>query len=347
MLPTTSLSVTANALRSYLGGNITDLDGVSIGHPKEAQEQLGGEGKQYLNLFFYQVGYGGYPPDGSHEDPFYINVNCLVTPFGSKETGPPETSVGAGENDLRLIGEVLELFHRQPLITVSEGDENARLQIVFLPLSLDEINHIWSTQGDVPYRLSVAYQISLIPVPFAEAQERAPLVSALGLDVRGNMEQPSMPAEGFGIATRDETMPKLEVDGDRADWTPKIAFLDSQGKMRHALSFSAAGVPGSLNVLLAGAAGEALELIWERWDLAAQPSRWETVGDPMAASAADPDIDPGQTDPPLASLAAAVALPVSSAGQALLYARRSWTRPDGATIGLHSNPLLVVIEEAP
>ncbi len=347
MLPMTSLSITANVLRTYLGGNIVDLDGVFIGHPKEAEEQIGGEGKQYLNLFFYQVEYGGYPVDGGHEDPFYISINCLVTPFGSKETGPPETSVSAGENDLRMVGEVLDLFHRQPVVTVSEGDENAQLQILFLPLSLNEINHIWSTQGDVPYRLSVAYQLSLVPVPLAEAQQRAPFVSALGLDVRSDLEQAPMPAEGFGIEVRDETMPELAVDGARPDWAPKIAFLDAQGKMRHSLTFVAGAVPASLNTLLAGPAGEALEMIWEQWDLGTQPAQWETVGSPLAAVAAAPSIDPEQTDPSLASLAAAVPFPVSSAGQALLYARRSWTRPDGVTVRLHSNPLLVIIEEAP
>lgn len=345
MLAVTSLSVTANALRDFLTSQISDLDGVLIGHPKEASDAIGSEGKQYLNLFFYQVEHGAYPADGDARDPFYLRVNCLVSPFGSKETGPPETSISAGENDLRLIGEVLRLFHAEPQLEISDGDERGLLQLYLLPLSLSDINHVWSTQGDVPYRLSVAYQLSLVPVPLAQARQRGPRVSAVGLAVRSDPQLPAMPAAGFGIAPYRPTLPRLEVAVAQPDWAPKIAFLDNEGRLLHSLALEAAALPPSVNVVAAGEPGAALELVWESWLKEGEPRTWQATGAPFPTAAGRAAIGPDDAD--LAALAVAVPLPAIGAGQLLLHARRTWSRPDGVTVTLHSNPLLAVIEEAP
>ena len=77
MLATTSLSVAANTLRSYLADNIADLDGIFISHPKEAADQANSEGKQYLNLFFYLIEHGGYPADGRSDDPRGVGIGRL------------------------------------------------------------------------------------------------------------------------------------------------------------------------------------------------------------------------------------------------------------------------------
>ena len=344
MLAATSLSVVANTMRDFLGANIPDLDGIFISHPKEAVEQMGGEGKQYLNIFCYQVEYGGYPADGVSQDPFYLRVNCLLTPLASKEPGPAESNVSAGENDLRIIGEVLRLFHKHPVLMISEGDEQAHLQVVLHPLSLDDINHLWSSQGEVPYRLSVAYQLSLLPVPLGEAKRRAPLVGFIGSDVQGEETAPVMPAEGFEIKVSAPVVSKLEVDTSRADWAPQIAFLDAQGRLCYTLSYPADDLPAQLNLLVAGVAGQSVTLTWEQWAAAAEPGPWHPVGDEQTVQARAALIAADQTEPPLNSLVQAVNVPITGAGQGLLYARREWQRYDGVAVVLRSNPLLVVVE---
>ena len=99
------------------------------------------------------------------------------------------------KNDLRLIGEVMRILHEQPVISVSNGTngEIAQLQIVPHPLNLDNLNHIWSTQGDTAYRLSVAYEMALAPIPLTEAVERSSLVG----EIRTRGRPLSMP-RGFG-----------------------------------------------------------------------------------------------------------------------------------------------------
>ena len=40
-----------------------------------------------------------------------LRLHCLITPFGAAES-----PVSSGENDLRLLGEVLRVFHEKPVL---------------------------------------------------------------------------------------------------------------------------------------------------------------------------------------------------------------------------------------
>jgi len=227
MLPVSAISDAANKLRNLLLDQIDDLDDakrIRIGHPKNTLEDIEkkDKDKNHLNLFFYNVSYDGYPADGLSEDPFYVRLHCLITAVGAKNGTP-----SAGENDLRLIGEVMRVLHEQPVISVDGGNnvEIAQLQIVPHPLNLDNLNHIWSTQGDTAYRLSVAYEMALAPVPLAEAVERSPLVGETGTSARGSMDRNALPDSGFGILPSAPTVPEIKVDTSRSDWTPHICFV--------------------------------------------------------------------------------------------------------------------------
>jgi hypothetical protein len=57
------------------------------------------------------------------------------------------------------------------------------------------------------------------------------------------------------------------------------------------------------------------------------------------------EIDPKQTTPSFFSMARNVTSPLSGRGQAVLYATRDYTRPDGAVVTLRSNPLLLSVYE--
>jgi hypothetical protein len=345
MLATTSLSVAANTLRSYLAANIADLDGIFISHPKEAAEQANSEGKQYLNLFFYQVEHGGYPADGRSDDPFYLRVNCLITPLGTKEPGPPHSSVSAGENDLRLIGEVLRLLHEQPLLMVEEGGEMAHLQVVMYPLSLDDINHLWSNQGEVAYRLSVAYQLSLLPIPLGVAKERSPLTGSIAIGSGGTMTMAPLPSEGFAMETAVPQITSMSVNTSRPDWTPQLVFLDERGRLQSVLSFSLLTLPVSLNIIILGQAGETVTLGWQEWNAGENHVPWRDVAIQQDLPAAADSVDQEQTEPSLASLATPISPEIEVAGQAVLSAERTWTRPDGSQVVLRSNPLLLIVYE--
>lgn len=348
MLPVSAMSDAANKLRKLFLDQIVDLADVKqirIGHPKDTFEEMEKEkDKNHLNLFFYDVAYDGYPADGLSADPFYVRLHCLITAVGAKKEGAPS----AGENDLRLIGEVMRVLHLRPVISLDGGSDHeiVRLQIVPHPLNLDNLNHLWSTQGDTAYRLSVAYEMALAPVPLAAAVERSPLVGAVGTTVQGDLDRKPLPDGGFGIATAAPAVPKVTVDAARnPNWTPYIGLVTASGKnLALSLLVPSSELPGTgflgLKALVAGKISEAVDLVWETWNH--DDGTWQRSSVSLPHTIATDTIDPGNFN---AALAADIDLPIGDKGQATLYAERIWTRPDGASVTLRSNPLLVTVYE--
>jgi len=350
MLPVSAMSDAANKLRSVLLAEIGDLDDVKrimIGHPNDTISGMD-TGLNNLNLFFYNVAYDGYPADGLSENPFYVRLYCLITAVGAKADA---LSPSAGENDLRLIGEVMRVLHQQPVISVDTGDsvEVAQLQIVPHSLDLDNLNHIWSTQGDTAYRLSVAYEMSLAPVPFSEAVERSALVGETGTGIRGEMDREPLPAGGFGIEASAPIVPGFAVDGNKPDWTAHICFVDETGsQLAYTVLKLKSELPATgflqLKVAVAGTVSAQVDLVWETWNPGAG---WVRSGTAQTLTIGTDTIDPDTFFDPLdPALAVAVDLPIQDNGQATLYAERTWQRPDGSTVTLRSNPLLVTVHEA-
>jgi hypothetical protein len=181
-------SLAALALREALlkglsvgqDGSPLGVNGLRIGAP--AQATLGVA--TILNLFFYRAETGAFPSDAGPNDPFYVRLFCLITAFGHNTgtTGP-----SAGEIELQLIGKVMEFFHKNPTLLVTTADKPpaplASLQVVFTPLTLEAMNNLWSTQKETAYRLSVAYELSLVP---AQATPTAPTPGPLVLEVQVN-----------------------------------------------------------------------------------------------------------------------------------------------------------------
>jgi hypothetical protein len=350
MLPVSAMSDAANKLRNVLLDQIDDLDDVKrirIGHPNDT---IGGmdAGLNNLNLFFYNVSYDGYPADGLSADPFYVRLYCLITAVGAKTDS---LSPSAGENDLRLIGEVMRVLHQQPVLSVDGGNgvEVAELQVVPHSLDLDNLNHIWSTQGDTAYRLSVAYEMSLAPVPLSEAVERSALVGETGTGVRADMDRELLPDGGFGIDTTAPVVPGIAVDVNKPDWSPHICFVDeAKSELAYSVLKLKSELPASgflqLKVFVAGKISGQVDLVWDTWSAT---TGWVRTGASQTGTIAADRVDPDQFFNPLdPTLALAIDLPIQDKGQATLYAERSWQRPDGSTVTLRSNPLLVTVYEA-
>jgi len=340
----TALSLAARGLRGYLAPGLGVEEGqILIGHPSASIKDAEGDvGKQYLNLFFYRVEHGAYPAHGRSDEPFYVRIHCLITALGSKApNGDNGATISAGENDLRLIGGVMALLHENPIMGLDDKDgrEVASLQIVLVPLGLDDLNHIWSTQGDTPYRLSVAYELALAPVPLTRPADRSPRVGSIATAVLANTSHAaSRPADLYGEPDPSRVQ-RTEVDTSRPDWAPHIAFLSEANRLEEALALQTGALPASLGILAAGSPGETVTLAWETWDRA---SGWapHAVEAPQRIALETAILDP---DVPDSSLATEVTLPTSGPGQALLYAVREWTRPDGSVVALRSNPLLVSV----
>jgi hypothetical protein len=237
MLPASALSFAAYSLRRVLMDNINelvDVNNIRIGHPADNVKELADAEESGLNLFFYNVGYDGYPADGSSADPFYVRLYCLISAVGHKTREPESTGsaterdVSKGENELRMIGEIMRVLHEQPMLAVDDeqGEEIAMLQVVPHTLNLDDLNHIWSTQGDISYRLSVAYEMTLAPVPLSQRVERAPRVGGPGVLSWGAMTR-APGHERDGLIDLRPRVEAVTVETAAADWMPHIASMET------------------------------------------------------------------------------------------------------------------------
>ncbi len=162
-LPDSSLAWVCRSLADFIGREIQADQNkirVMVGSPSEAAPK-DGDFEHRLNLLFYRFeetpisrnrpAVPGNPSPTRHALE-QISVHCLVTAFGL-----PENGVSAGENDLRLLGEVLRVCHEQPVfeVTRSEG-ERVRIQTALRDLTVEQMHDLWSIQGTVSYRPSLA-----------------------------------------------------------------------------------------------------------------------------------------------------------------------------------------------
>lgn len=353
-LPDSSLSQVCRKIREVLWEALksTDDDSIKVmlGNPAAADRST----EHTVNLFFYRLEPGGFASGNVPEEPWQLRLHCLITAFAKPEVGGnSDGGASAGENDLRLLGEVVRFFHEKPVLDpiqvkkpAANGnvpeEEEVRVQILFQPLGVDDINHLWSTQGDVAYRPSVAYEMALVPIFPGTTVPAAPRVGELGLEVRGSTGLDARRA-AFDGSLRTPPVAATVVDTGREDWAPRVCFVHDL-RCAEVLSLPVpdpGGGPIELEIWIAGEG--TVRLAWEIWSRARgwQP---QAPSDPVAVSG--PGLDP--EDPVILEPAktATVTLPIDSAGQALLYAARTYRRAsDEIEIEVRSNPLLVSLFE--
>jgi len=275
MLPVSSLSRAAYSLRNLLTQNIDEfvtIENIKIGHPSDTIKDIEALEENGLNLFFYDLNYDGYPADGLSEDPFYVRLNCLITAIGQKSTeseGGSDRDVSKGENELRLISEVMRILHEQPILSVADINQNevAQLQIVPYTMNLDNLNHIWSTQNDTSYRLSVAYEMALVPVPNILPSERAPIVGDSSMVSWGTKTRDTE-NEKDGLISLKPEVEYLEIDTSGDDWMPHICFVEEISPTEDTLHYVfnvESNLVDELNILIAGNNNGTVKLVWNIW----------------------------------------------------------------------------------
>ncbi len=336
-LPASSLSRVCRAIADFVSVGIdasANSVRVLLGTPSEASKAS--ESQHRVNLFFYRVEPAAFGPGPSADETWWIRLHCLITSFGVMED-----QISAGENELRLLGEVLRLFHEAPVLEPLDVDgERVQLQAIFQPLTTDELNHLWSTQSEVSFRTSLAYEMVLAPVVPRSPAIEAPRVGAVGQQVGIGA---GARREGFDGTAVAPPVSASTVDIARVDWAPRICFVvDGDCQQSQAFTVSEIQV-GSLvpEVWVAGQDGTAVILRWQIWD---HKEGWRDAKPPVAAIATGPRLDPAAA---AVTPTTSVPLPFDDrAGQAMLHAERVFVRPsDGAELTLRSNPLLISLYE--
>jgi hypothetical protein len=331
-----SVSQVCRSLAQRLSAGINGADrsriDVLLGTPSAAAPAET-DGNHRLNLFFFRFEPSGFDAAVLPGETWLLRMHCLATPFCVDETPVP-----AGENDLRVIGEVLRHFHEDPVFDLAVNGETFRIQVIFLTLGLDQLNQLWSTQGDTVYRPSALFEVSLAPVIPREAAVPAPLTGAIGFGVRATLS-----ADASGIAAGTPAVPPLAPNTARDDWAPALCLVDGGACLQSvAFEVGSAGLAAfTPSAWVAGEPGAMVALRWETWEAS---TGWvpQMPSAPFAIVHAriDPEASAG------ASLET-TALPFDDrAGQMVLYAERNFVRFDGVVRTVRSNPVLVTLYEA-
>ncbi|RLJ59884.1 uncharacterized protein DUF4255 [Litoreibacter meonggei] len=312
-----SISVAMQGFADHLAANFTQDVTVTVDNPNAAAEQAKGSDKAVLNVFCYRISPSGIHPDLSPNEPTFVRAHVLLTAFSNA------TDASVKDKDLRVLGHAVRVLQSQPVIpTILPGGVPApessqyRLQAVLQATEMEEMNHIWSIQGsEMSYRLSVAYELALIPVePLAYLPPPTPVESVvldLGADAIPDTEIGPMP-----IAI---TAPNAPVN-----WLPF-----SMIRVGDALSSDVSVVSGTalVDLAISGPSGESVQVkvAWQRAD-----GTPDTQVDQTAATAAiSLDLD---------TPTAAVTLDSAASGDVATLI----IRPDGANMPAGNTVRVVV-----
>jgi hypothetical protein len=154
----------------------------------------------------------------------------------------------AGFNELRMLAQVMRLFQEQPVMLFPGDDEGEvwHTQFIPRPLADEQINQIWSSQGEAIYRPSVVYEIALAPIEPLSPAGQAARVGSVGNLATGDMAN-SHAAWPEDRATLPPLVPAMAVNISNPQWAPAAALLTGSGAARScqlSLTFEVPNGPG-------------------------------------------------------------------------------------------------------
>lgn len=337
-LPESSLSIICASVRDFIrlgidavGNNINVL----IGAPAEIED----DGEHRVSMFFYRFEPGGFQANVHPQEPWRIRLFCMVTAFGIEDDGVP-----AGENDLRILGQIVRVFRETPVLSaVDVNGESIRLQVIFSPATDEQINQVWSTQGDVTYRPSVIYEMTLAVIMPSELQVEPSLVARIGSQARGSM---AARYEAFDGVAKGPLVSAVSINTDNPYWQPVISWI-YDNECAHTLSFdinSDAFDDFTAQIWVAGDSTEEIQLQWEIWQ---SDTGWQQTGAPINVNPFNPFIDPDNIPAADDTFPFEPGQPISiadgqTAAQGMLYAVRNVVVIEGqAAVQIRSNPILL------
>ena len=217
-----------------------------------------------VNLYLYRVmespftrnqswpGDRATPP--SDEPALGLQLSYLLTPLGTNLE--ERTYVPAGDDSHTMLGVAMLTLHEHPVLndvhipgfdadTVLPSyllDSYDKIRVSLTTTSLEELSKIWATINQ-PYRLSVAYEVSLVELsPTAPPPTRGGIVTATGVTVvtldaprlaglvpaqgplarvSGTVTPNTLQIQGFGFGFPGQT-PIVRVGGQVVDITGPI-----------------------------------------------------------------------------------------------------------------------------
>jgi len=337
-----------------------------------------------LNLFFYRFEPFSFAADAQPGDVQWVKMFCVITAFGIDEdiNNDAKVDFSAGFNELRMLSQVMRLFQEKPVMLI-EGDDAGEMwhtQFIQRPLADEQINQIWSTQGDTIYRPSLVYEITLAPIEPLVAKSQSARVASIGTYASSNVQNKNIdwPADR---ATRYPALASVTVDTDNPQWAPAIMMLSGALSSRQASLSLHLQVPGNganadlssfpeIDIWIAGDTAKTNNLalvgqLLQNPDADKSAGKWQDIQRILNISADTITLDPEQL-PETAAIQFTLKKshwsnisPASHSWQLQLFAERyirfdtvtgEWqeTTLENAAIRIRSNPVLITItREAP
>jgi hypothetical protein len=177
----TALGQAVETVRGFLAAELQDRQQpsrVEVGNLAE-NAPSGSNDVSRVNLLVTRIESDGSTAGISFPwEPWLVRLHVLVTAFTTNSTP------SVGQNDLRLLGEVAAIFHEHPILNLAflEGIP-VRLNVTPENISTETLNQLWAIQGEVGFRTSLAYDISLVPIRTDAVKKEAPLAGEIHLYV--------------------------------------------------------------------------------------------------------------------------------------------------------------------
>ena len=235
-------AVTAT-LRQLLDKGINSvINGVSVTtQPPDVADSK----KNLVNIFLYQTMINPAwrnmdmprqtKPNETGLPPLPLNLYYLITAYSNSDDSPEPFSH-------RILGQAMSVLHDNPVLSSDEikaalppddlklydlYDQIEHVRITPQPMTLDEMSKLW-TIFQTKYRISTAYQVSVVLIESSRAS-RTPLPvlrrgqEDRGPEAQGNMLSPLPTLTGIKLATKTQpgaqlgeklTLSGYQLDGD-------------------------------------------------------------------------------------------------------------------------------------
>lgn len=282
-----SLSVAIQGIADFLDDQLGEEINITVAHPQRASEitKASTGDNHFLNVFAYRVAPSGFHADVGSDQTHFLRINALLTPF------PNESATEAEDFDIRILGHAIRALQSHPVlpitaaplpgaaITQPTGRKSYRLEAILLAPPMEEMNHIWTTQGgELAYRLSAAYEFALIPIEPLEPRIDAAPPETLVIDSASSLAGAELSFNPISSDTRVIPVGDGETAPPTA-WLPVQMLVDGDTLTNH---LQVADDSADVRIAIAGPADEQASVI-VTWTLAdesteAQPEQIFTIG---------------------------------------------------------------------
>jgi len=171
-------------LRTLLvGGAGLVANNISLDSPVKFEAGHGQDAK--LSLYLYHIEKSGHLNNepllrvGPQQfiRPFYVDLHYLLTPVTNSPT-----------DNLTIMGHCIQVFSangiiRDPFLELAREPSPGEARLRMLAHDLDAMNKLWGALAK-PYRMSVAYEVSPVPVESVSPPTDGPPVAEAILDVQ-------------------------------------------------------------------------------------------------------------------------------------------------------------------